>query len=204
MRKLFFIVLVIALVSCKRKGDNEKVCPDYNCSDFTYQEQAQAKYNEDPNCHKDLDADKDGIPCESLPYQNPVSHNPADTTTYTPVQDSGKITFYYPNGTLWQSTAGTPADSGSYVYISMGIPNTNSFSIAIPKNTTGEHVFPTSTVVSDHFRWYINTTMYRPKSDQFNFIIHKNIQGHIIASFWGVVEESSTFTFYSGRMDLTY
>ncbi|WP_308431746.1 excalibur calcium-binding domain-containing protein [Amycolatopsis acidiphila] len=48
-----------------------------NCSDFTYQEDAQAVYNQDPRDPNNLDADNDGIACESLP------HKPKQTTTKT-------------------------------------------------------------------------------------------------------------------------
>ena len=200
--RYFFIVILALLASCKDKKE-ESPCPNYNCSDFTYQEQAQAKYNEDPNCHSGLDSDNDGIPCEGLPYQNPPNLNPADTTTYSPASSSGKITFYYPNGTLWESTAGTPKDSITYVYISMGVPSVNGFSIGIPKYVTGYYTFPDS-YPSDHFRWYVGTAISKPVANQFSFYISKNIQGHIIATFWGRVDGDNPLTIYSGKMDLTY
>ena len=52
-------------------GDELK--DEYNCSDFTYQEEAQAKLEECIATGKDvnrLDADKDGIACEHLPKKN--------------------------------------------------------------------------------------------------------------------------------------
>ncbi|MGB3681869.1 MAG: excalibur calcium-binding domain-containing protein [Rubrobacteraceae bacterium] len=39
----------------------------YNCDSFDTQEQAQAFYNADPSDPNDLDADGDGIPCETTP-----------------------------------------------------------------------------------------------------------------------------------------
>ena len=39
----------------------------YDCPDFTYQEQAQAIYNQDPSDPYNLDGDNDGIACEDLP-----------------------------------------------------------------------------------------------------------------------------------------
>ena len=38
-----------------------------NCEDFTYQEEAQARYDADPSDPNRLDADADGIACEELP-----------------------------------------------------------------------------------------------------------------------------------------
>ncbi len=41
----------------------------YNCSDFRYQEDAQAVLDLDPSDPNRLDGDKDGIACESLPHK---------------------------------------------------------------------------------------------------------------------------------------
>lgn len=40
---------------------------DYNCSDFKTQREAQAVFNKYPIDLYHLDADHDGVPCESLP-----------------------------------------------------------------------------------------------------------------------------------------
>jgi hypothetical protein len=40
---------------------------DLNCSDFATQAEAQAVYNADPSDPNNLDRDKDGIACETLP-----------------------------------------------------------------------------------------------------------------------------------------
>ena len=52
------ICISLALASCG--GSNDK-----DCSDFTYQQDAQAWHN--ANAGSDLDADRDGIACEHLP-----------------------------------------------------------------------------------------------------------------------------------------
>ena len=52
-------------------GDEKK--DEYNCSDFDYQEDAQAKMEECLAFGKDvnrLDGDKDGVACEALPKKN--------------------------------------------------------------------------------------------------------------------------------------
>ena len=50
----------------------------YNCSDFSYQEDAQSVYNQDTSDPNRLDGDGDGIACESLPS------NSYDVPDYTP------------------------------------------------------------------------------------------------------------------------
>lgn len=56
---------------------------DKNCSDFTYQEEAQAVYDADPSDPNGLDGnDNDGIACESLPHR-PAQQTSTSTTTST-------------------------------------------------------------------------------------------------------------------------
>ncbi|GAB3586117.1 excalibur calcium-binding domain-containing protein [Amycolatopsis endophytica] len=56
---------------------------DKNCSDFEYQEDAQAVYDADPSDPNNLDGDdNDGIACESLPHK-PVSQ-PSGTSAQAP------------------------------------------------------------------------------------------------------------------------
>jgi hypothetical protein len=60
---------------------------DLNCSDFKYQEDAQAVYDQDPSDPNGLDGDdNDGKACESLPprpRQNPSTSEQPSTTTKT-------------------------------------------------------------------------------------------------------------------------
>lgn len=55
-----FIVLLSSffLVTC------EKPCEKKNCSDFSSQQEAQAAYDDNPDCYGNLDRDNDGIACE--------------------------------------------------------------------------------------------------------------------------------------------
>lgn len=60
---------------------------DLNCSDFKYQEDAQAVYDQDPSDPNGLDGDdNDGKACESLPHRpqqntsTPTSEQPSTTT----------------------------------------------------------------------------------------------------------------------------
>ncbi|WP_328605661.1 excalibur calcium-binding domain-containing protein [Amycolatopsis sp. NBC_00345] len=54
---------------------------DKNCSDFDYQEDAQAVLDQDKSDPNGLDSDHDGVACESLP------HRPAQSTTPTSSQN---------------------------------------------------------------------------------------------------------------------
>lgn len=59
---------------------------DLNCSDFKYQEDAQAVLDATPGDPNHLDSDHDGIACESLPHRpqqntsTPTSEQPSTTT----------------------------------------------------------------------------------------------------------------------------
>jgi hypothetical protein len=52
---------------------------DLDCADFSYQEEAQAVYNRDPSDPNGLDANNDGIACESLPPRPPEGTTPERT-----------------------------------------------------------------------------------------------------------------------------
>lgn len=61
MKPYLFLLMII---TCLASGED---CPKKTCSDFRTQPEAQAAFNSDPDCYKNLDSDGDGIPCESLP-----------------------------------------------------------------------------------------------------------------------------------------
>jgi carbohydrate-binding DOMON domain-containing protein len=81
---------------------------DKNCSDFTYQEDAQAVYDADTSDPNGLDADKDGIACETLPNR-PVTQTP----TPTPEPTSTAVT----PPTTSKATPTTSKPSGSQVKV---------------------------------------------------------------------------------------
>lgn len=62
MKILHLVLLVCASLSLAACGGGSD---DKDCSDFTYQQDAQAWHN--ANSDSDLDADNDGIACENLP-----------------------------------------------------------------------------------------------------------------------------------------
>jgi hypothetical protein len=69
----------------------------YDCEDFTYQEEAQAVFNEDPSDPYGLDEDDpspdDGIACETLPHRpgGPVT-TPEPTSSSPPITSSPEPT----------------------------------------------------------------------------------------------------------------
>jgi len=52
-----------------------------NCSDFQFQEDAQAVLTANPADPNRLDADHDGVACEALPHRPAVNPAPTSTTT---------------------------------------------------------------------------------------------------------------------------
>ncbi|WP_115888788.1 excalibur calcium-binding domain-containing protein [Flavobacterium cutihirudinis] len=64
---LFSLIAIIACaISCSDSAETKSDCPTKTCGDFASQAQAQATYNSDKNCYKNLDSDGDGKACESL------------------------------------------------------------------------------------------------------------------------------------------
>lgn len=75
---VFIILAVSVLVSPKAFAYNQ-----YNCSDFSTQEEAQAVYDADTSDPNYLDGDNDGVACESLPSGDYSSTtDSADTSSY--------------------------------------------------------------------------------------------------------------------------
>jgi hypothetical protein len=60
----------------------------YDCEDFTYQEDAQAIYNQDPSDPNALDDNDDGVACESLPPRPDRGTTTPTTTTASPTTTS--------------------------------------------------------------------------------------------------------------------
>lgn len=69
------LMLAGIIISCSDSGDSSEItsgsnsgsnCPTKTCGDFATRAQAQAAYNSNKSCYKNLDADGDGIACESL------------------------------------------------------------------------------------------------------------------------------------------
>lgn len=55
-----------SIISCSDSGDTKSDCPTKTCGDFSSQAQAQATYDSNRSCYKNLDSDGDGKACESL------------------------------------------------------------------------------------------------------------------------------------------
>jgi len=72
---LLLLVLAVTfglVISCSESSESSDKtansnCPTKTCGDFSTQSQAQNAFNSNRSCYKSLDADGDGIACESLP-----------------------------------------------------------------------------------------------------------------------------------------
>lgn len=72
---ILFFIAFSSMVSCSESSEStEKTtnsgsssnCPTKTCGDFATRAQAQAAYNSNKSCYKNLDSDGDGIACENL------------------------------------------------------------------------------------------------------------------------------------------
>src|SRR3954447_24385742 len=80
----------------------------YNCSDFTYQEDAQAVYNQDTSDPNGLDGTpNDGVACESLPRRGTSSTGSTVTTT------SGAQVAVRPAGAVAAGDGSSASDDAS-------------------------------------------------------------------------------------------
>jgi hypothetical protein len=61
---IFFTLALLGVPASPAMAQSQDL---YDCPDFTYQEQAQAIYNQDRSDPYNLDGDNDGIACEDLP-----------------------------------------------------------------------------------------------------------------------------------------
>lgn len=86
---------------------------DLNCSDFQYQEDAQAHLDADPSDPDHLDGDNDGIACESLP------HRPGGGTTTTTTRPTTTTTTPTGSGdfSIWAKVTVTKIHTGNKTYV---------------------------------------------------------------------------------------
>ncbi|MFD1602590.1 excalibur calcium-binding domain-containing protein [Flavobacterium artemisiae] len=63
---LSLLAIIAFAVSCSDSGEAKSDCPTKTCGDFTSQAQAQATFESNKSCYKNLDSDGDGKACESL------------------------------------------------------------------------------------------------------------------------------------------
>ncbi|MGB3467342.1 MAG: hypothetical protein WBA74_18810 [Cyclobacteriaceae bacterium] len=68
MRLLLILIALTPLVGCA--PEDGRICRDTNCEDYRSQMAAQADFENDPDCHGDLDGDNDGIACEQYFIDN--------------------------------------------------------------------------------------------------------------------------------------
>jgi hypothetical protein len=85
---MFFALVLLGLSASPAFAQSSDL---YDCPDFTYQEEAQAIYDQDPSDPYGLDGDNDGIACEDLPsrgaqqvqYSNQTTTEQVGTETTT-------------------------------------------------------------------------------------------------------------------------
>lgn len=64
---LFSLLAIITLaISCSDSAETKSDCPTKTCGDFATRAQAQAAYNSNKSCYKNLDGDGNGKACENL------------------------------------------------------------------------------------------------------------------------------------------
>lgn len=97
-REVFSAALLVAagLVFCMvlLSAPPSEAQQDLNCSDFRFQEEAQAELESDPSDPNNLDNDDDGVACETLPRggggtPNPSPASPDDASDGTPNDTPG-------------------------------------------------------------------------------------------------------------------
>jgi hypothetical protein len=86
---------------------------DLNCTDFTYQEDAQDVFDRDPSDPNNLDADNNGIACEDLPSRGNGTTTTTGTTTVTSTTGTTATTVTTTGTTgttgMTSTTLGTPS-----------------------------------------------------------------------------------------------
>lgn len=63
---LSLLAIIAFAMSCSDSTETKPDCPTKTCGDFKSRAEAQAAYDSNKSCYKNLDADGDGKVCESL------------------------------------------------------------------------------------------------------------------------------------------
>jgi hypothetical protein len=82
---------------------------DRDCADFDSQAEAQAVLDDDPSDPERLDADDDGIACESFGYADEVETVPAAVTEHESAPETHDSTPAYPVGGVEAGDGSAPA-----------------------------------------------------------------------------------------------
>ncbi len=98
---------------------------DYDCDDFTYQEEAQDEYDSNYGDVYRLDGDDDGVACETLPSEEDDYYDSDVYGAYTDDYESSDYSTYDPSLSEFASTDDyAPEDSGtnwSWLWWMLGI-----------------------------------------------------------------------------------
>ena len=141
--KRLFLPAIVALLLTTLTGSPAHA--DLNCSDFPSQAAAQAELRRDPSDPNRLDADRDGIACES-------NRAPRDTT---PVPRSG-------GGTSSGGTVGVPVPAPTPVPLAVDPPPDQQSGTALvrgngPRNRASTRPSPHLIVVQGLATWRISS-----------------------------------------------
>jgi len=93
MKYIIIYLSLLILFSCSKKEEPSTAAPDCvpsRCSDYNSQSSAQAAFNSNPDCKKNLDADKDGTACEEVgnTTSDCVETNCSDYTSQSSAQSA--------------------------------------------------------------------------------------------------------------------
>ena len=86
--------------------------PRTDCSDFAYQEDAQATFDQDRSDPHNLDGDNDGVACQNLPRRSAAAAQVQPTTSTTVATTS---TTVVPTPTTAQPLADTGIEEDAYL-----------------------------------------------------------------------------------------
>jgi hypothetical protein len=107
---LMFLVILAACFSHKAAAQDT-----LNCSDSTYQEEAQAVFDRDPSDPNNLDDNNDGIACEDLPSRGGGTTTTTGTTTGTSTTGTTGTTGTSTTGTRGTTTGTTTGTTGTTI-----------------------------------------------------------------------------------------
>ncbi len=100
----------------------------FNCSNFSTQQEAQAQFNKVPGDPSRLDANHNGIACESLPSgatgSNGASGSNGSTGAQAPSGSSGSTGAQAPSGSSGSSGGQNGANQGQVTTVPRGAVNT--------------------------------------------------------------------------------
>lgn len=109
--KVFIISSILSCVGLVYYSPTLYAYNYYNCSDFTYQEEAQNEYESDLSDPHYLDGDDDGEACESLPSEDDNFDNESYEADFA--SDTDFESDYSPSGSVASANTDQSGSSSS-------------------------------------------------------------------------------------------